>query len=43
MSSNLGRLLGVGTLVTSKVALVSGCVRKSEKNGLSSSKMQPFP
>ena len=41
--ANLERPLGCGTPVTSGVALVLGCGRKSKKNGLSSSKMLPYP
>ena len=43
ISCKYGETPGVGTLVTSGVALVLVCGRKSEKNGLSSSKMQPLP
>ena len=39
MSSKFGETFGGGTLVTSGVAMVLGCGRKSEKNGLYSSKM----
>ena len=43
MSIKFGETTRGGTPVTSGVALVSGCGRKSEKNGLSSSKMLPSP
>ena len=43
VSNKFGETSGVGTLVTSGVAMVLGCGRKLEKNDLYSSKMQPFP